>query len=55
MFFSVLVGVTVGFFLPSLTGIGFMVTGGVLFLLMYVMWFNLFLHKIKSDPAEVRN
>lgn len=51
--FSFFVGITIGFLVYSLARIGLMVTGSVLGLFLGLILYNLLLHKIISQPAEV--
>lgn len=51
--FSALVGLTLGFFLPSLTRVSFMITGGVLIFSVYLLLYRLFLVRIVSEPPEL--
>jgi hypothetical protein len=51
--FSLVVGLTAGFFLPSLTRLGLAVSGGALGFFISMLIYSLFLVKLKSEPAQL--
>ena len=51
--FSLLVGVTCGFFLPSMTRLGLTISGGTLGFVAGIVFYNVFLSWIKSKPASL--
>lgn len=51
--FALVVGLTAGFFLPSLTRLGLAISGGALGFFIAMLFYTLFLFKIKSEPAHL--
>ena len=51
--FSLLVGLTFGFFLPSMTRLGLTVSGGTLGFVGGVIFYNVFLSWMKARPASL--